>query len=143
MDVDSYIKHLNESLVALDRSAEVLLEAATKLRTEYWDDVTRDGGKAHYSFNVIKQETTIRIRWARMTPLRKAGGGVARVVPKYLTVNKGESYPAQKFKDATPRELTLIVMYEPQLALIRSELKKNRAIRQSLSRRITENKKQL
>ncbi len=143
MDVESYIKHLEESVKALDRSADVLTAEATTLREDFWKLATAGGEKAHYSFNVVKQGPSVRIRWARMTPLRKAGGEVARVVPKYLKVNKGESYPAKVFTDATPRELTLIVTYEPQLSLIRSEMKKNRAIRQLLSRRITESKKQL
>ena len=78
-----------------------------------------------------------------MTPLRKAGGGIDRVVPKYLPLNKGESYPPAKFKDASQRELALIELYEGQLIWLRDELRKNRAIRQALSLRITHLRKQL
>ncbi|EYU16553.1 conjugative transfer protein MobI(A/C) [Photorhabdus aegyptia] len=143
MDIEGYIKALEKARNALDQAADKILDEATKLRSEYWSSATSEDEKARYSFNVVKQESTIRIRWARMTPFRKAGGDIYRVVPKYLTINKGETYPVSKFKDAGPRELSLIVMYEAQLTTLRAELKKNRSIRQLISRRITENKKLL
>ena len=143
MDYSEYTARLEESLILLDKAADVIIEEASKLRTEYWEKATSGPEFAHYSFNIVKQGTTYRIRWAQMTPLRAAGGAVARIVPKYLTMNKGESYPESKFKYASQKELTLIRLYEQQLSLLRTNLKRNRKIRQSLSREIYEQKKYL
>lgn len=143
MQLVGYISDLERSREALDSAAKLLVSEASSLRSEYWDKATADGEKARYSFSVTEQGTTIRIRWARLTPLRKPGGGIDRVVPKYLPLNKGESYPPAKFKDASQRELALIELYEGQLIWLRDELRKNRAIRQMLSLRITHLRKQL
>lgn len=143
MQLVGYINDLEKARDAVDSAAELLFNEANSLREEYWDKAIADDEKARYNFNVTRQGTTIRIRWARLTPLRKAGGGIDRVVPKYLPLNKGESYPPAKFKDASQRELALIELYEGQLIWLRDELRKNRAIRQALSLRITHLRKQL
>ena len=124
MQLVGYINDLEKARDAVDSAAELLFNEANSLREEYWDKAIADDEKARYSFNVTRQGTTIRIRWARLTPLRKAGGGIDRVVPKYLPLNKGESYPPAKFKDASQRELALIELYEGQLIWLRDELRK-------------------
>ncbi|MCA6984710.1 conjugative transfer protein MobI(A/C) [Pectobacterium brasiliense] len=134
MSENLYLARLALTIQELDRSADVLVGEAEKIRKEYHDEVMKGGEFIPYWINLYKDGVSCRIRWAKVY-IRK-GENInpgRKFYMRYITKGKGDDYKKNSFKNPPVRFIELFDKYEPRLAKIRKVLKSNRLLRSRLA----------
>ncbi|MEX6504691.1 conjugative transfer protein MobI(A/C) [Pseudomonas zhanjiangensis] len=133
------VRHIDEQLAALDASDNKLIEMATALNQEMWDEAIRKNFVLVRAVQVRQCPNRFRIDWCQLRHVKKDGVATTKVLHKRIPLNKSVSKIT--YKQSLTRmgrldqnHLSLFNRYDEKFAAIRELADRNGDYRAGLLR---------
>lgn len=124
----AYASGLQGVIDAFDEAVEVLVAEAHELNAAFWKEVKREGKFCPYIIRIRGDRGSYQVTWGKMVSYKDEDDNQKSFV-EWIPKGTSSTYKRSSFKNAPDWFWPLFDTYEPQLARLREEIKKNRVAR--------------